>query len=571
MKKSLISTCLAFASIRILYLLLLHVSCIACFADEYKDSVSNVIYTYDPAGNRAEVKQGKYVYDDSGEVFCDYSPGSPDVKDDIVILDKFTIDGKEYIVDRIGDNAFISKGNITSVVIPASVKSIGDRAFYYCSSLPDIVFPDGLTSIGMDAFEHCGLKNLSFPESLQAIGPSAFCLCRELETVSLPASLKMIDPTAFLGCDGLTNITVADGNPSFDSRDNCNAVIETSSNKLLLGCKGTHIPATVVSIEKTAFTFNQGMESIDIPGSVEEIGDSAFFACLKLEQVTLSEGLKVIGKDAFTGLSSVTIPSTVSVIGQRAFNCDALRTITSLIREPFEVQEIFGSLKRERVTLYVPAGTKSKYESIQGWSGFKSIVELPEPVTFTEGQMATIVLPMAPEASKGKYYRLDRVEGNEIIFEQELQPRAHIPYIIVPGEDFCIEIGTLDLKGLSRDTVSIDGVSFIGTYQKEEIESKEGFYIDIIDATPDCILSGSRLKVGALRAFLQVHWAYIHGGTIAPAEKMQIVLHDHGTGIKTLSNSPLKGEDIYDLSGRRLSNSKLPHGIYIEDGRKKLK
>jgi len=146
-----------------------------------------------------------------------------------------------------------------------------------------------------------------------------------------------------------------------------------------------------------------------------------------------------------------------------------------------------------------------------------------EPVAFTAGQMATIVLPTAPEASKGKYYRLDRVEGNEIIFEQELQPRAHIPYIIVPSEDFCIELGSLDLKGLSRDTVCVDGISFIGTYQKEEIGSKEGFYIDIIDATPDCILSDNKLKVGALRAFLQVHWddPYSHGGTKAPAEKLQ--------------------------------------------------
>ena len=200
-----------------------------------------------------------------------------------------------------------------------------------------------------------------------------------------------------------------------------------------------------------------------------------------------------------------------------------------------------------------------------------------EPVIYTQGQMATIILPEEPEASKGKYYRLDRVEGNEIIFEQELQPRAHIPYIIVPGEDFSIELGTLDLNGLSRDTVSIDGVSFIGTYQKEEIESKEGFYIDIIDATPDCILSDNTVKVGALRAFLQVHWddPYSHGGTKAPAEKMQIVLHDRGTGIKTLSNSPLKGENIYDLNGRivngKWSNGKLPHGIYIKDGRKRLK
>ena len=200
-----------------------------------------------------------------------------------------------------------------------------------------------------------------------------------------------------------------------------------------------------------------------------------------------------------------------------------------------------------------------------------------DPVTFTEGQMATSVLPTAPEASWGKYYRLDRVEGNEIVFEEEMQPKAHIPYIIVPGEDFSIELGSLDLKGLSRDTVSIDGVSFIGTYQKEEIESKEGFYIDIIDATPDCILSDNMVKVGALRAFLQVHWddPYSHGGTKAPAEKLQIVLHDHGTGLKSLSNSPLKGKNIYDLSGRivngKWSNGKLPQGIYIKDGRKTFK
>jgi len=139
------------------------------------------------------------------------------------------------------------------------------------------------------------------------------------------------------------------------------------------------------------------------------------------------------------------------------------------------------------------------YDRDEFWSSAQYVKE--DEVPFTEGQMATIVLPTEPEASKGKYYRLDRVEGNEIIFEQELQPRAHIPYIIVPGEDFSIDLGTLDLKGLSRDTVSIDGVSFIGTYQKEEIESKEGFYIDIIDATPDCILSDNMLKVGALRTW----------------------------------------------------------------------
>ena len=210
-----------------------------------------------------------------------------------------------------------------------------------------------------------------------------------------------------------------------------------------------------------------------------------------------------------------------------------------------------------------------------------------EPVTFTEGQMATIVLPTEPDASKGKYYRLDRVEGNEIIFEQELQPRAHVPYIIVPNEDFSIEVDALELDGLRSDTASVEGISFIGTYQKDEVESQEGFYIELIDTTPDCSLSPSGeagrdvYTIGALRAYLLVHWddPYSHGGTKTPAEKLEIVLHDDATGIESIQNSKFKvqNEDaaIYDLSGRKIvngksSNSKFPRGIYIEGGKVKI-
>ena len=164
-------------------------------------------------------------------------------------------------------------------------------------------------------------------------------------------------------------------------------------------------------------------------------------------------------------------------------------------------------------------------------------------VAYTEGQMATIVLPTEPDASKGKYYRLDRVEGNEIVFEQELQPRAHVPYIIVPSEDFSIEVDAMELDGLRCDTASVEGISFIGTFQKEEVESQEGFYIELIDTTPDCSLSPSGeagrdvYTIGTLRAYLLVHWddPYHPGGTKAPAEKMEIVLKTFRTdGCKVL-------------------------------------
>jgi len=213
----------------------------------------------------------------------------------------------------------------------------------------------------------------------------------------------------------------------------------------------------------------------------------------------------------------------------------------------------------------------------------KDAIEV-KPVAFTKDQMATIILPTSPDAGKGKYYRLDRVEGSEIIFEQELQPRAHVPYIIVPGDDFSINPSALDLAGVGNDTVSIEGISFIGTYSRKELNEQEGFYIDIIDTTPDCTPllgegQGERLFIGALRAWLQVNWddPIDHGGAKSPEEKKQIVLKDNPDGISHLVNCKWSNGKCFDLSGRRIINRKSLHikgagasGIYIEDGKKKV-
>ena len=210
------------------------------------------------------------------------------------------------------------------------------------------------------------------------------------------------------------------------------------------------------------------------------------------------------------------------------------------------------------------------------------LIELTTPVTFTAGQMATIILPTEPDAGKGKYYRLDRVDGTEIVFEQELQPRAHVPYIIVPFEDFSIDPGQLELEGLKPDTVSVDGISFIGTYSSEKLESKEDFHIEIIDATPDCSAlpaegQGERLAfVGTLRAYLTWDDPYGPGATKGPEEEMKIVLHDRGTGSLSPAPSPegegRKDAAIYDLSGKMVNgkwlNGKSPKGIYIKDRKK---
>ena len=205
-----------------------------------------------------------------------------------------------------------------------------------------------------------------------------------------------------------------------------------------------------------------------------------------------------------------------------------------------------------------------------------------ETVSYTKGQMATIILPIMPDASKGKYYRLDRCEKGKIIFEEELSPKARTPYIIMPKEDFCIDLNTLDLDGLLRDTISVKGASFIGSYCHKELSCQDGFYIDIIDATPDCQADDANQRkaaVGALRAYLVAPWddPYAQGGSRGVTVKREIVLKDNPNGIESLIPNPSPSEKgtIYDLSGRKVNsqfsilNSQLKQkGLYIKDGKK---
>ena len=222
---------------------------------------------------------------------------------------------------------------------------------------------------------------------------------------------------------------------------------------------------------------------------------------------------------------------------------------------------------------------------INGANGLFSYTEyegVDDLVTFTQGQMATIILPTEPDASKGKYYRLDKCEDGQIIFEQELQPQARVPYIIIPNEDFSIDPSTMDLEGLSHDAVSIEGISFIGSYSHEEFSYQEGFYIDIIDTTPDCLddwFGSGKAIVGPLRAYLQVNWddPYTQGGTKDPQKIKEIVLHNHGTGLVSPLGETEEGV-IFDLQGRRIDNSKfkiqnskLSKGVYIFNGKKVLR
>ena len=299
-------------------------------------------------------------------------------------------------VTSIGDFAFDSCSGLTSITIGNSVTSIGDFAFERCSSLTSItveegnpiydsrdncnaiietgtnqlvfgcqntIIPNSVTSIGDCAFVGCsGLTSITIPNSVTSIGVQAFYHCFGLTSITIPNSVTSIEVGAFQACFGLTSIMVEESNSKYDSRDNCNAIIETDTNQLLFGCQNTIIPNSVTSIGEVAFYECSGLTSVTIGNSVTSIGRSAFAGC--------------------SGLTSITIPNSVTSIGFSVFHGVDLQIVVSQIENPFTIDgksteniPTFSDNTFDNATLYVPVGTKEKYQATEGWKDFANIVE----------------------------------------------------------------------------------------------------------------------------------------------------------------------------------------------------
>ena len=297
----------------------------------------------------------------------------------MAFAENVTIDGIRYNVITKAKQATVVNCNCSDrygdIVIPATIEyngvtcdvvSIGEFAFDDCFSHTSIEIPNSVTSIGDYAFCGCSwLTSITIPNSVTSIGEYAFDVCRNLTSVTIGNGVTSIGKLAFAGCSELACISVASGNTVYDSRNNCNAIIETATNALVIGCKNTIIPNSVTSIGDEAFCYCSGLTSVEIPNSVTSIGNRAFQNC--------------------SGLTSVTIGNRVNCICSNAFAyCINLSDVYCLATTvPATDSDAFYESYPEYMTLHVPAEALNDYKTTEPWNYFGHIVTLDGEVVET--------------------------------------------------------------------------------------------------------------------------------------------------------------------------------------------
>ena len=264
--------------------------------------------------------------------------------------------GENYVIGR---GAFMWDENIKEVVIPEGITGIGNFAFEHCYSLIKVTLPCGLKTIGNLSFSGCNLEDIVIPNTVESIGEIAFYSNHAMTSLYIPQSVRYIGPGAFGGTPALVSITVDERNSVYDSRNNCNAIMETATNKLIAGCCNTSIPDGTTSICCAAFSsVSFENPNIVLPNTVETLEAHAFY---------------------LSNIESVVIPQSVQYIYDYNFTNKVTLYFESKTPPTTKGNHVITNF----IISYVPFGCKKNYD-IAPWNRFE-IIEMASSLTIVDG------------------------------------------------------------------------------------------------------------------------------------------------------------------------------------------
>lgn len=321
------------------------------------------------------------------------------------------------------DAWFNGMNNLKTIIIGDEVKSIAASAFSGCTGLSSISIGKGLNDMGSNAFENCGnqlevtfhnneiknwftknnsLKTVIVGDEVMTISDAAFKECSLLESITIGKNVTSIAYDALMNCEALTSIVIDSNNGTYDSRNNCNAVIKTITNTLEIGCKNSKIQS-----------------------SVTRLGTYAFYLC--------------------KALTAVRIPKTLSSIGAYAFSeCKNLNQVSTDIMDPSEIQleqnHCFDGIANNAV-LVVPKGRKAAFEASSYWkNSFAQIIEDENVNTIVNFEY------------DGKQYRGDYYEGTAVVTNATVSTN----YLDLPS--------TVSYNGINFTLIGIEDNAINGDY-----------------------------------------------------------------------------------------------------------
>lgn len=413
------------------------------------------------------------------------------------------------------------KVGLSSTIIPNTVTTIGGGAFEG-TTLKSIVIPEGVTEIENEAFSKCkSLETVSLPNSLERIYYNAFQYSN-ISSISIPAGVKYIYDDAFYGCENLSTITVSNGNTKYDSRDNCNALIETATNTILRGSSSTVIPNSVTTIGRNAF-----------------------------------RGSNIV---------KIVIPASVKKIGQWAFqDCKSLTTVVCKSKSVIDVSGLLPFDPLPNATLYVPAESIEAYKAANEWSKFSNIQPLP---------YADITITAAGKTTYCSSYSLDftNVEGVKAYLALGFSPSTGVVFLtrvnkIPAGVGFMVfgKEGQYEVPFCETDITYAN--LMVGTKSETTVASTaDGKTNYVLANGVDGVMFylANDAVVPANKAYLSIPSSVIN----TPAKVIRLGFEDDmTTGILRVEDMTNKTDNkIYGLDGRRKAS--LSSGFNIVNGKK---